>query len=190
MAASQQDQKQIASRYVTALFALAEAEDALEKTQNELERIGELLAESDCFARLCFTPTLSRHAQHDGLKALAEKGKLSLLVGRFLMVLAENRRVSCLPYIISGFAERLRRHRGQAVAEVTSATRLKKAEQDNLAKLLKKYTGKDVVLHVTENSNILGGLRIQVDGKMIDATVAGRLGRLKDRLYTGIRQIA
>ncbi len=188
MAASQ-DIKQIAVRYASALFELAAAEDALEKTHNELLAIGELLQQSAEFRALCFSPTLDKQSQHEGLKLLAEHAKLSLLVSRFLLTLADNRRVYCLPYVVTVFGDMLRQHKGQIVAEVVTAAALKKAQQNTLAKLLAKYTGKDVILDIKQDNSVLGGLLVQVDGKMIDATIAGRLSRLRDRLYDGIHQI-
>jgi len=182
--------KHIASRYVTALFELAESDKSLDKTQDELEALGQLYTQSPAFARLCNDPTLSVADQQAGLEGIAKKLKLSALTLKFLKTLTVNRRLVALPAVISGFADRLRAHHGEVVAQVKSASKLKKADETKLIALLSAHTGKKVVLNVTQDESLLGGLRILVDGTMIDATVEGRLNQLKEKLYHGIRHIA
>lgn len=181
---------QIANRYVTALFELALEAKKLEQTADELDDLATLYAESDDFRRLCTDPTLSRSVQQKGVEALVKQLKPAKLIAQFLTVLVANRRLEALPAIAAAFREKLRAHHGQIVAEVTTAVDLKKADETKIAKLLSEYVDKQVVLHVTKDASILGGLRIMVDGTMIDATAEGRLNRLKDQLYHGIRQIA
>lgn len=188
--AAAKDYRKIAERYVTALFQLGEAEGALEKLYDELNALKTMLIESDDFRRMCLSPKMNRHAQHAGLKAIAEKSGLSLLLTRFLMILAENRRVGLLPVIVDGFIQRLHQHRGEIFAVVTSASKLKKAQTDKIAKLLEGHTGKKIIIDSHLDPTLLGGVRIQCDGLLIDATVNGQLDRLGDALYKRIQQAA
>lgn len=184
------DHHKIAERYVTAIFQLAEAEGALDKTEQELAAVGDLLRESEEFRRLCLSPNINRSAQHAGLRAINEQCGLSILTGRFLLVLADNRRTNLLPEIIELFFKQLREHRGEVFAQVTSARKLKKAQSDKIAKLLQEHIGKSVIIDAQLDESILGGIRIECDGLLIDATLSGQLDRLGDELYKQIQQAA
>ena len=181
--------KQIATRYVNALFDLALDAKKVELTADELDSLAAAMAESEEMHRLCTDPTLTRAMQAEGVAAVAKKAKLSKLVEQFLTVLVKNRRLEVLPAMAQTFRAKLRAHHGQVVAEVVTATKLKKADETKLIKMLGEHTDKQVVLQVTEDASILGGLRIMVDGTMIDASLQGRLNRLKDELYHGIKQV-
>jgi F-type H+-transporting ATPase subunit delta len=112
------------------------------------------------------------------------------LVAQLLTVLAANQRLALLPAIVAEFAAQMRAHRGEMVAEVATATKLDAATEQALVASLTKYTGKKVVLAVSQKPEILGGLKIRLGGVMIDASVAGKLMRLKDKLNHGIKQVA
>jgi F-type H+-transporting ATPase subunit delta len=189
MAASQ-DEKQIAARYVSALFSLATEQKKLDAVAAELEKLGELLAESADLKALCQSPMLSTTAKMQAVMAIAKKAKMHALVAQLLTVLAANQRLALLPAIVAEFAAQMRAHRGEMVAEVATATKLDAATEKALVASLTKYTGKKVVLAVSQKPEILGGLKIRLGGVMIDASVAGKLMRLKDKLNHGIKQVA
>lgn len=188
--AKSQDETQIAARYVNALFTLAADQQKLDTVAEGLEALGVLLAKSYDFSALCHSPMLSRVAKMQAVEAIAKKVKLQPLVAQLLTVLANNQRLSVLPAVIVEFAARMREHHGEVVADVATATKLDAATEKSLTTNLSKYTGKKVVLRVQEKPEILGGLTVRIGGMMIDASVAGKLARLKDRLSQGIKQVA
>ncbi len=188
--ASAQDDKQIASRYVTALFDLAKEQKKLDKTAEELAALADLLGNSSDFAALCNSPVISRQDKEKAVQALAKKTKLSPIVSQFLTLLAENQRLALLGAITAEFASRLREHHGEIVAEVQTAAPIDAKTEKSLAAALSKYTGKTVTLDIQEKPEILGGLRLFIGGRMIDASVSGKLQRLQEKLNQGIKQIA
>lgn len=188
--AKSQDNTQIAARYVNALFTLAAEQKALDAVAEALAALGKLLADSADFTALCHSPVLSRVAKMQAVEAIAKKIKLQPLVAQLLTVLANNQRLSVLPAVITEFAARMRDHHGEVVADVATATKLDAATEKSLTSNLSKYTGKKVVLRVQEKPEILGGLTVRIGGMMIDASVSGKLARLKDRLSQGIKQVA
>jgi F0F1-type ATP synthase delta subunit len=52
-------------------------------------------------------------------------------------------------------------------------------QEDALAKQLSKATGKTVKLTFKENADIIGGLILHMDGKMLDHSIKGKLQRLE-----------
>ncbi|HAH31863.1 MAG TPA: ATP synthase F1 subunit delta [Elusimicrobia bacterium] len=68
-------------------------------------------------------------------------------------------------------------------AEVCSRYSLSEAELKRLEKLLVKASGKRVSLSQAESGRVLGGFEIKIGDLLIDATLKGRLERLKKELF-------
>ena len=54
--------------------------------------------------------------------------------------------------------------------------------QEKLRKRLEEMSGKKVILNVRTDPQILGGIRVEMEGKLYDGTVRGRLSDLRRRL--------
>ena len=65
-------------------------------------------------------------------------------------------------------------------AKVTSATELTEEEKNALYEKLKKMSQKEIVIDYHLDKDILGGMIIEMDGKVIDASVKSRLKEVKD----------
>jgi F-type H+-transporting ATPase subunit delta len=66
------------------------------------------------------------------------------------------------------------RHR-QLVADVLAAVPLTEAQLTRLSTALRRIYGRDIRINLDLDPEVLGGLRIQVAGELIDSTVLGRL---------------
>jgi F-type H+-transporting ATPase subunit delta len=72
--------------------------------------------------------------------------------------------------------------RGRTVATVVSATALSAAQVDRLAGVLAKRYGTAVSLNTVIDPSVVGGLRVQIEDDVIDASVSARLADLRQRL--------
>jgi len=63
-------------------------------------------------------------------------------------------------------------------AEVSSARALTPEQESNIAKALKKRTGRDVTLNVEVDESLLGGAIIRAGDLIIDGSALGKLNRL------------
>lgn len=106
-------------------------------------------------------------------------GELVTTEGRhFLALLAENKRLPILMDIAVIF-EQLRAEAEQVMtAEVSSARDLTPEQEANIAKALKKRTGRDVTLSVEVDESLLGGAIIRAGDLIIDGSALGKLNRL------------
>jgi F-type H+-transporting ATPase subunit delta len=186
--ATAQEKRQIAQRYVAALFALAKEQKKLKNVAEDMVSLGELLQESEEFAYLCHNPTLSQEQQSQALVEMAKKAKFHAVTSQFLQLLVQNRRLDALAQMVEVFADTVREDNGEVLANVQTATKLLKTQQTALKKMLEGFTGKKVELDVQQNPEILGGLKIIVDGTMVDASMQGRLDRMTEQLETSIRE--
>ncbi|MCW5752479.1 MAG: F0F1 ATP synthase subunit delta [Alphaproteobacteria bacterium] len=169
----------ISGRYAVALFEMALDAKALDAVASDLDRIQAMLRESEELRRLVESPVLRRDEQARAMAALLERAGIGELVGRFVGVVAQNRRLFQLRKIISDFRALLARHRGETVAQVTSATPLNPGQLAALKAALKDAVGRDVNIDARVDARLIGGLVVQVGSRMVDASVRSRLENMK-----------
>jgi F-type H+-transporting ATPase subunit delta len=165
-------------RYTEALFNLARARGALDVVQRDVERLASAVAsegsESFFDARI---PLAARKKRIEPL--LAGMHELS---ASFVGLLFDKRREAVLRQLGAAFQRRLLLERNAAEGVVESARALGAGELAELSVALSRRLGKEVRLTQRVVPALLGGVRVVVENKMLDASVAGRLEGLRKRL--------
>lgn len=169
----------IAERYAGSLYELAAQSNSVEVVETDLGRFEALLADSDDLSRMIRSPVFSAEEQFKAIVAIADKAGISGLVGNFLRVVAQNRRLFAVPAMIKAFRAIASEARGEVSAEVTSAHPLSDAQQDELKAALKGVTGKDVAIAATVDPSLLGGLVVKIGSRQIDTSLRTKLNSLK-----------
>ena len=176
----------LAARYAAALFELADERRALDAVAGDLRELRAMLAESGDFMRLIRSPVLSREAQAKAVAALAGRAGLTKLTRDFLGVVARNRRLFAVPEIIDSYLRRLADRRGEVTAEVTVAQPLDEARQTALTEQLRRAVGARVAVDIRVDPRLLGGMIVKVGSRMVDASLASRLSRLRLAMRAGV----
>jgi F-type H+-transporting ATPase subunit delta len=169
----------IAERYATALFELADSQNALDLVASDLKSLKAMVRDSADFNRLLDSPVLTRAEQGKAVAALAAAAQFNALTANFLGLAATNRRLPALPGIVECFLGLLAAKRGEIAAKVLSAVEL---SQDQIAALeasLKTAFGGNVAVDVTVDPSLLGGLMVNVGSRMVDSSLKTKLQHLK-----------
>jgi F-type H+-transporting ATPase subunit delta len=96
--------------------------------------------------------------------------------GRNLVqVLVQNGRLELVPHIRAMYEELKREHEGVLEARIISALPIGDEQVRPLVAALEKKYGRKVSAQVETDPELIGGARIVVGDKVIDATVRGRL---------------
>lgn len=167
-----------AKRYATALFELANDEKAVEKTEADISRLETLLNDSADLMRLVKSPVYGADEQVRALDAVLGKAEIGGLVANFVKLVATNRRLFALPGMLKNFHALAAASRGEANADVVSASPLSDANIDALKAALKGVTGKDVKINATVDPSLIGGLVVKVGSRMIDTSLRTKLNSL------------
>ena len=142
---------------------------------------------------LAFAARVSADPQVHGLLGhpqLGEADAVSLLspegadeaFGRFIALLADNRRLPLLPEI-AGMYEELRAEADQVVkARVTSASEMPASELESIRAALKRRFGREVEVETSVDDSLIGGAVIDAGDVVIDGSVKGKLARLQSML--------
>jgi F-type H+-transporting ATPase subunit delta len=169
----------MAGRYATALFELALESKAVDQVQSDLKSFDALVASSADLTRLVRSPVFSADEQAKALVAVLDKAGITGIAANFLRVVASNRRLFAVAQMIRGFNALVAKHKGEVTAQVTVAEKLNDARMNEIRDALKAVTGKDVQVDVTVDPSIIGGLKVKVGSRMVDASLRTKLNSIK-----------
>lgn len=174
----------LARLYARSLFELAQADGGQPNIETVGAQLGEIveMARADKkfgeFLASRIIPTKKRAAS---LQTVF-KGRISDLVLRFLLVLNAKERLANLPAIAAGYDEVVQERFGRVEVDVYTAAPIDRAQLDRVGASLQKSIGKEPVLHPYTDAAMLGGLKLQIGDQLIDASLATRLRRMRERL--------
>ncbi len=169
----------MAGRYANALFELALEGKAVDQVKSDLAAFDALVASSPDLTRLVRSPVFSADEQAKALSAVLDKAGIKGVAANFLRVVASNRRLFAAREMIRGFNALVARHKGEVTAQVTVAEKLNDARMNEIRDALKAVTGKDVQIDVDVDPSIIGGLKVKVGSRMVDASLRTKLNSIK-----------
>lgn len=169
---------EISNEYATALFMLALECNAEKDYCGELESISEIFKAEPDYMELLRCPSIPINERTDAIdKAF---GTMPEHIISFLKILCENARISLFEECVEIYKNLLSEHEKRSVANVTSAVPLTEEEKTALADKLGKKEGCTVTLNCSIDPSIIGGLIIEIGGKVIDGSVRTKLLDVKD----------
>ena len=167
--------------YASAVVAIAQAEDALERVPNELSAVGRAVASNEELRSVLAdrsVPASRRIGVIEDLLA-AQASPVTLNV---VAMLVGAGRGGQLDVIADEVLELAAATRGEAVAEVRSVVALTDPQIDRLAVALRQASGRNVTVHVVVDPEIIAGLSAQIGDTVFDGSVRTRLDKMKERL--------
>ena len=172
----------LAGRYATALYELAVDAKALDAVADDLGRLKAMVGENAELKRLISSPLIARAEQAKAMLALVEAAGMHDLTRRFVGAVARNRRLFQLSAMVDTFTAILAERRGEVRAEVVAVKPLSAAQIEAVSGALRGVVGRKVALDVKVDPALLGGLKVKVGSRLVDASLASKLQRLKRAL--------
>lgn len=172
----------LAGRYVAALFDLADEQKALDQVAGDLTGLRALIDESADLRRLMSSPLYGREQQVKAMDAVLAKAGVSPLTRKFVLVVAQNRRLFALRGMIDGFLAELARRRGEITAKVTVARPLTAEQEKRLEETLRGAVGGKVRIDTKIDESLIGGLIVQVGSRMVDGSIKTKLQKLQNAM--------
>jgi len=170
----------MAGRYASALFELARDNKAVDAVKKDLDQFDALANGSADLNRLVRSPVFGADEQLKALSAILAKAGITGLAANFLRVITTNRRLFAVRDMIRAYRALVARHKGEVIAQVTVAEKLKDKNLDALKSALKSVTGgKDIDLEVEVDPAIIGGMIVKVGSRMVDSSLRTKLNSIK-----------
>ena len=166
--------------YAEALLEAAQDAGGIEAVREELSDFVAAVQASDELRSLLRNPQIEPHVKRDALAAaLAEADPL---VRNFLLLLAEKGRIAEIEEIHSEFERLIARQARVLELELTTAVELSDEEAAQLVRRIEDAAGRRVEATRRVNPDIIGGIVVQAGSRRLDASVRGRLNRLRQEL--------
>jgi F-type H+-transporting ATPase subunit delta len=172
-------------RYAEAAFQIASRDGALDEWAAGLDLAAALVADARV-AAIVDNPARPHRERLQVLETLLG-GRVPEGILRLAGLLAQRSRVGRLPDVAADYRRLLDHERGIVEARVTSAAPLTADETDAVRAWVERTTGAAVTLSATVDDSLIGGLTVRVGDTLMDASVRGRLERLRTQLASGAR---
>jgi F-type H+-transporting ATPase subunit delta len=166
---------------VSAVLAAAEKADRLEAVEDELFRFSRLVAGTTQL-RDAFSTRTEGGDRKAALIGRLLDGKAAPETVRLATQAAVHPRGQRTERVLEAYVEAAAERRRQLVAQVVAAVPLTSGQRERLGTLLRQTYGRAIRLNVDLDPGVIGGLRVQVGGELIDGTLATRLDDAKRRL--------
>ena len=165
--------------YAEALFELAVQGGVTKETSEGLETVVSALLQQPDYRALLASPAIGKEERLAALDT-AFRGKIPEILLAILRMMVSRGHVSALTGMARDYEELARGYRGESVAVVTSAVPLKEAETVALRAKLEKKLGRKIILRCAVNPALIGGVRVEVDGRVIDGSIRNKLDEIKE----------
>jgi F-type H+-transporting ATPase subunit delta len=182
MSRKQSSYAQIADRYASALFALASEKRVETAVLADLQVLKQAIETTPEAVKFLAHPLIARAKKAEMLGTIVKARGAHALTQSAIAILAEAGRLPVLPALADAFAKRLHGAAGAMEATVTTARALDGAAEKAIAHSLEAASGKKVVLSLRQDATLIGGLKVKMGAVELDASIAGKLARLKQTL--------
>jgi F-type H+-transporting ATPase subunit delta len=131
------------------------------------------------------SPAVAKDAKEKVLSELLSRYPVRSVMGNFLRLLLQHNRILYFDQIYQIYIKTVDERKGIVGARVTAATPLSERELTSLREALSKATGKIIRLDVHIDSDLLGGLAVQIGSTVYDGTIRKQLAEMKKYLAEG-----
>ena len=178
----------IARRYAKALYQAAKKADIVQSVEDDLGLITTVSNNSPAFKRLLANPSATKEFKLE-VFAKAFSDRVTAMTMHFLRLLLEKGREDNLDLVKFAYQNLRRIDQGVIEAVVTTTIELTEAEKRRLIDKLTRASGKTIEAQFEVDQALIGGIRVAYDNYVLDGSVRGALGRMKDRLiYDVLKQ--
>lgn len=174
-----------ARRYAEAAFELAGRDRSHERWRGELRLAADVLGERDV-SRIVTSRNVPL-AEREALITRALGSSVLPQVLNLIRLLARRGKLELLPAVAGEFQALLNRQRGIVPALVTSAAPLSAEEGAAIRAKVVRLAGSEVDLSTRVDPSLIGGLTVRIGDRLFDASVRGRLERLREELLARSR---
>lgn len=167
----------VAKNYCDAIFALAQEDGKLDLYKEQLLLVDETL--QDERYRFVMTHPKISHEEKKRLLDTVYKDTLDHTLLNFLKLLVDKGRFCSFHEIVKEYRKRYNIEKHIQVVYVSSADSLQAEEIEKLKTTLEQKLQKTVELRLSVDKDLLAGMRIRIDDKIIDNSAKARLERLR-----------
>lgn len=167
--------------YGKALFQAAADVNKSEIILEETLEMLEIFQANPDLGEFIKTPVISAAEKKQVIETIFS-GKISAELLNLMYILVDKRRAGAFESIVRQYKKLMDESHGFSIGTIYSVNPLSKEQLETFEEKTGKLIRKNVKLENKTSSSIIGGVRIFIEGKVIDATIRKRLNDLRESL--------
>jgi len=175
----------IARRYAKAMLILAKKEGIVEQIDDEFSSLVVLMDRVKVFWQVMTNPLYDVDRRKLVLSEVARMTGMSPPVSGLLGLLLEKGRMKYLPLVLSVYHEMADEAMGRVRARVYTAMEPTSEQTEKIREKLARIMGKEVIVEITRDGSLLGGMVTKIGGLVFDGSLKSQLARMRESLARG-----
>ena len=164
--------------YAQALFELS-AEGDPQETLEGINLLEESIVANPEYQAMLASPAIDKQERLAALETVF-RGRIPDILMALLRMMVSRGHVGALGDMFRIYREMIRESQGEVIAQVFSAVPLSGTELNSLRETLKRKFRRRVNLVCILDRTLLGGVRVEVGGMVIDGSVRNKLDKIKE----------
>jgi F-type H+-transporting ATPase subunit delta len=175
----------IARRYAKALLLIGKEDGNAQLYRDELNGVTQAIAAQPDLKQTISNPLYDAEGRRGLLMAVVQKLNPSKEMQHFLLLLFDKGRFGFLDEVNDFYQKLADDLKGIARASLVSATELTAEAVDKIREALVKRTGKDIILDVQQDPELIGGIVTQIGDLVLDGSIKTQLANMRESLKRG-----
>lgn len=169
----------LAERYAKSLIDLSMELKELDAVHDDVALLQSICNKSREFVLMLHSPIINADKKYKILIAVTGD-KISKITQTFIKLLASKNRESNLPQILSSFLKQYNLIKNIHKVKLTTAVAVSEAIKNSFIEKIKATSSiENIELETKVNDSVIGGFMLEMDGKLIDATILRDLNDVK-----------
>lgn len=185
--------KTIARRYAQAIFDIAREQNAVEKFNQDLKTIVNLIEKNEAIKKFIYGRLVPAEAKKEIIGKILT-GEMNQMVVNFIYLILDKSRENYLTGIVDVFDVLAAEEKKIIPAQVLTAIPLTDDQLKKLEEKLSQITKQNVKAQITVEPSLIGGMAVRIGDIVYDGSIVKQLGLLKEHLQQdtvgkiGVRQ--
>lgn len=164
--------------YANALFEVASSQGVLDEVLIEIPALSEAFSCSPSLQNFLVSPLVTSEEKIRVVSSVLNAASLEKTTKNFVLLLVKNSRLSLIPGIIECLVQLKYARDGICKVKVCSALPLTKRSRSMLKESLETSLKRGVVLEEAADKSLLGGMRLEFEGKVVDMSTRMKLKKV------------
>ncbi|MCU0423188.1 MAG: ATP synthase F1 subunit delta [Bacteroidia bacterium] len=171
----------VASRYAKSLIDLAIEKNIVDAVLADMNTFLAVAHNNSDFASMLKSPVIGGDKKNAVITGIFSK-YCQVLTMDFFKIIIRKGREKYLEAIAKNYIEQYNKLNNIIKASIKTAVPVGEQLLNEVKQFLEAQTGKKVQLSSTVDAKLIGGIMVMVEDKLFDATIAGKLDKLKHEL--------
>lgn len=172
----------LTDRYAKAVFDIAVENNLVDSFHQDLSSLVQVFEDNSTLAEIFTHPILSQFDKNKIIEDFDQIVYENVYIKNLLYLLVEKKREGELGGIFESWKQLYNNYKKQLPVEVLVAVELNESQIDKLKSKLIQKTGKEPIITIEINPQLLGGMIVKYEDKIIDGSVLGQIRQLTESI--------